>query len=287
MIENGLCKIGKEEYPAVGLGTYRLMGEICREALLAAARCGYRIIDTATFYDNFEAIAEAFKELSREQFHFISKVWHDKQAPEDLRRDLEETLRRLQTDYLDTYLLHWPNHKVPIEATLQAMEELRNEGKIRYIGMSNITAGHLKRALEVGVPIHWAQVEMHPFFCDFELLDLCLKEGIILQSWRPLNFGKAVSDALLAQFGEKAGKSASQVALRWILQHGALPLPGSQNEEHIRENFNIFDFSLSEEQMQKIDERAAKGERFRLDGAGHGFTDEFSFTYEECWPKRL
>lgn len=212
-------------------------------------------------------------------------MWHDSLSPEKLYNDLHQTLEELQTDYLDAYLIHWPNSAIPIDQTLKAMDKLRREKKIRHIGLSNVTVNHLRKVLAVGVPITWVQVEMHPHFYDKELLDFCSEHSIVVQAWRPLNLGDMREEEILAKIGKKYEKTACQVALQWIMQHGCLPLPGSQNKEHILENLDVMDFSLSNEEMEKINDRASKGKRFRLT-LDHGldFADEFDFSYNECWP---
>lgn len=283
-IERGKCRIEGKEYPMVGLGTYRLTGEICAKALIEAANIGYRIIDTATYYNNFEGMAQGLKKLDRSQLYIISKVWHDMQAKENLRKDLQETQQLLQTDYLDAYLLHWPNSQIPIKETLTAMRGLVQEKKVRHIGLSNVTVNHLKKALEVGVSITWIQVEMHPYFYDKELLAFCKECKIGIQAWRPLNLGRMNEDEVLIEMGKKHGKTACQIALRWIVQHGCIPLPGSKDARHMQENLNVMDFVLSTEEMHTLDQRAVTGSRYRLDKARVGFTDEFDFSYEECWP---
>lgn len=280
------CRIDGVEYPAVGLGTYRSTGPACKEAVRSAIESGYRIIDTATFYKNFEGIGEALRGEDRRSFYIVSKVWHDKHSPVELRKDLEFTLNQLGLDYLDAYLLHWPNSSIPIESTLSTMEEFRREKKIRHIGLSNVSVNHLKRALEVGIPISWVQVEMHPYFCDARLLQFCREHSIVIQAWRPLDLGRILEDELLGEIGAKYGKTACQIALRWIVQHGCIPLPGSQNKRHIQENLDIRDFALSGVEMEAINRRAFAGSRFRLEKErGLGFTDEFDFTYEQCWPR--
>lgn len=282
----GTCRIEGKEYPAVGFGTYPLKKDICFKAILEAAEQGYRIIDTATFYDNFDPIGKALKIKGRDNFYVISKVWPDAHAPERLREDVKTTLEQLQTHYLDAYLLHWPNHNVPIEETLQAMEQLRTQGILRHIGLSNVTVHHLKRALETNIPISWVQVEMHPRFYDAELLEFCRNNHIVVQAWAPLGRGRISEDAFLDEFGKKYQKTASQIAIRWILQHHCIPLPGSKNTQHMKENFEILDFALSHDDMLAIDERAKRGSRERVPKeAGLGFADEFDFSYEECWPK--
>lgn len=283
--KNMTCKIGNSTYPMVGFGTYRLQGQEGAEAIRYAMQSGYGMIDTATFYNNFDAIALALQGLDRMQFYIISKVWHDSLSPDQIQHDCEKTLNQMQTDHLDAYLIHWPNCTIPIDQTLKAMDQLRKENKIRHIGLSNVTVNHLKKALSVGVPITWVQVEMHPYFYDKALLDFCSKNSIVVQAWRPLNLGQLKNDDILIAMGKKHQKTPCQVALRWIVQHGCIPLPGSQNKKHILENLDISDFLLSEEEMQKLDHRASKGKRFRLNlEHGLGFSDEFDFSYEQCWP---
>lgn len=283
----GNCLIEQVNYPAVGFGTYPLQDKICAEALENAAKVGYRIMDTATFYENFIPIGKVLNKLGRHNFYVISKVWPNAQTAQRLREDLKRTLAQLQTSYLDAYLVHWPNSQIPIEETLRTMEELRRQRLIRHIGLSNVTVNHVKRALEVGVPITWVQVEMHPAFYDPELLEFCKKNSITIQAWAPLGRGRLSEDSFLSQLGEKYGKTASQIALRWIIQHGCIPLPNSKNKQHMLQNMDIMDFTLSREEMEAINQRAKVGKRERVtENFGLGFTDEFDFSYEECWPKQ-
>ncbi|MBS0652870.1 MAG: aldo/keto reductase [Verrucomicrobia bacterium] len=281
-----LCRIEGTDYPAVGFGTYPLTGEVCSEAVKNAVDAGYRMIDTATSYGNFPSIAKGLKGKDRSRLYLNSKVWHDKLRPEDLHQDLEETLQLLETNYIDAYFMHWPNRKIPIKDTLRAMEEEKKKKRIRHIGLSNVTVNHLRKALEVGVPITWVQVEMHPYYYDPQFLDFCRKNSIVVQAWRPLNLGRIGQDELLHEIGKKHGKTACQVALRWLVQHGCIPIPGSKSKNHMQENIDIANFLLSDEEMKKLNERAAAGTRFRLKlEYGLGFTDEFDLSYEECWPK--
>lgn len=284
--ENSLCQIDQEEYPAVGFGTYLLQNEICEKSMTKAIELGYRIFDTATFYDNFEPIGKILNQYGRERFYLISKVWHDSLTQDRLNADLNLTLKKLHITYLDAYLIHWPNSQIPIEETLLAMEELRRKGLIRHIGLSNVTVNHMKRISEVGVPIAWVQVEMHPLFYDVELLEYCKKHKIVVQAWAPLGRGRLTNDEMLTEIGKKHGKTASQVAIKWILQHECIPLPCSSNLTHMRQNMDVNDFELTSSEMQMLNARAKSGERERItEDFNLGFTDEFDFSYEECWPK--
>src|SRR3990167_5024658 len=284
----GTCKIEGIKYPAVGFGTYRLKDEVCFTAVATAFELGYRIIDTATLYRNFDPIGKVMLKYGRGNFYLISKVWPNAHTSQLLHEDIQTTLEKLQTTYLDAYLLHWPNSKVPIEENLNTLEEFRAKKLIRHIGMSNVNTNHLKRALELKIPIIWVQVEMNPFFYDPELLVFCQKNGITLQAWGPLGRGRINENPILKKLAEKYRKTASQIALKWIMQHGCIPLPGSKNPKHIQENFDVMDFMLSGKEMEEINEKARLGKRERVTlEKGVGFTDEFDFSYEQCWPKSL
>ncbi len=282
--QTGICQIEKKLYPAVGFGTYPLTGKTCQEAVMEAITRGYRIIDTATRYKNFDAIAKALHNKPRDLFYLISKVWHDKQTTCSVYDDVTATLKQLEVDYLDAYLVHWPNSQVPIEETLGAMDTLRCEKKIRHIGLSNVTTSHLQRALECQIPITWVQTEMHAHFFDPHLLTFCKTHGIGMQAWSPLGRGAIKEDPLLKVIGERHSKTATQIALKWIVQHGCIPIPNSSNPEHIQSNQDIYDFMLSAEEMHSIDLQAAHGTRLRPKKEHIGFQDEFDFSYAQCWP---
>lgn len=153
---------------------------------------------------------------------------------------------------------------MPIKETLETMEKLRQDKKIRHIGLSNVTINHIKRALETGVLITWVQVEMNPIFFDPELVAFCQEKGIGVQAWAPLGRGRISKDSTLIEIGKKYRKSPSQVAIKWIIQHGCVPLPGSGSSIHIKENFSVNDFMLTSEEMKQIDDRAKRGQRQRL-----------------------
>lgn len=285
MQEDGKCVIDGRSYQAPGFGTYPLTGDICLTATKEAFSVGYRIFDTATVYANFIPLGQALKSERRSDIYLISKVWHDAQAPSKLQEDLQKTLKELQTDYLDAYLLHWPNSEVLINETMEAMEIFKKQGLIHHIGVSNVTVSHLIRLSNLGFHPSWVQVEMNPYFCDFELLNYCQSNNIGIQAWAPLGRGRIKDDQFLANMGKKYSKTASQVALRWITQHNCLALPGSKNSKHMQENLSIHDFILTNEDVKKIDERARVGmrERFTKDSV-LGFADEFDYSVEDCWP---
>lgn len=271
----------------VGFGTYPLRGEVCQRAVQDACALSYRLIDTATFYHNFGPVGQAVKNsgIDRDQFTINSKVWPDSQTPNKLQADLKQTLTDLQVDYIDTYFLHWPNSQLSIQAIWAAMKALQKAGKIRHIGLSNVTVNHLQRVHNLGLTIDQVQVEMHPLFYDKALTDYCHAHGIGVQAWAPLARGRLRNDPLLTEIGQKYQKTPEQIALRWIVQHQCVPLPGSQNPKHMQQNLAVDDITLTDAEMQLISTRAAQGERQRITLAKElGFTDEFDFSYADCWP---
>ncbi len=281
-----LFMLNTNSLPPIGYGTWPYKGEECKKTVEEALEMGYTIFDTATFYNNFDGIGKAIRDKNREELTLISKVWPIDQSPSDLKRDLETTLQRLNTPYIDIYLLHWPNSAIPIAETLQAMEELRKAGMIREIGVSNFTINHLKKILALNIPISWNQIEISPQFYDPELLAFCQKHRIGVQAYSPLGRGDLINDPLLIRIGSKYGKTPAQVALRWILQHHVLPLPGSRNPKHMAENLAVYDFELTQDEMEEINTRAKNGKRNRIVADQKlGYVDEFDFAYEECWPE--
>lgn len=272
-------------YPPIGFGTYLFKEETCKKAVETALNVGYRIIDTATFYENFKPLGAALKLVPRNEIYVISKVWPNAHTFDKMKEDLETTLKKLDTDYLDAYLLHWPNRYIPIEETMEALNKLKEKKLIRHIGRCNVTTNHLKRLLDLDMHISWVQVEMHPLFCDFELLDFCSKNNIEIQAWAPLARGKICTNELLVNLATYHNKTPAQVAIRWIMQHGCVPLPASQNARHIEENFIVDDFLLTPEEMKAIDLQAKTGQREKVTIEDNlGFTDEFDLPLEECWP---
>ena len=205
--QDGKCVIEGVEYPGVGYGTWPLRDDVCFQAILDAARIGYRIIDTATLYGNHVPIGKALKKLGREQYYVTSKVWPNNHRPQDLKKDLVKALEDLQTSYLDAYLLHWPNSKTPIEDTMEAMVAAQKAGLIRHIGLSNVTPNHLKRIFELKVPITWVQNEMHPHFYEPSEVQACTSHGIGFQAWGPLGRGRLVEDSLLKKFSRKTSQN--------------------------------------------------------------------------------
>ncbi|MCS7241605.1 MAG: aldo/keto reductase [Candidatus Caldatribacterium sp.] len=242
--------------PVIGLGTWDLRGEEGYQAVLSALSLGYRHIDTAEFYENEREVGRAIKDsgLPRDAIFLTTKVWYTHLRFQDLIRSCEASLQRLGTDYVDLYLIHWPNEAVPLEESLEAMEKLRAEGKIRFIGVSNFDTHLLDKARTIArSPILTDQVEYHPYFSQGPLLEYCQNNRIILTAYSPLARGRLLQDPLLVQIAEKYGKTVAQVVLRWLIEQDmVVAIPKAKNPKRQKENLDIFDFSLTEEEKRAI-----------------------------------
>jgi diketogulonate reductase-like aldo/keto reductase len=243
------------EMPRLGLGTYKSAeGGDVEGAVACALEIGYRGIDTASLYGNEEGIGAALAASSvpRGEVFVASKVWNDEQGYDNTLAAFERSLTRLGLDYLDLYLVHWPRPETP--ETWRAVERLLAEGAVRALGVCNHLAHHIDRLLETAeVPPVVNQYELHPWLQQPDLLGYCEGHDIIVQAWAPLIKGRAAESPELVEIGARYGKSASQVSIRWILQHGITTIPKSVKPERIAENADVFDFELSVAEMRTID----------------------------------
>jgi len=243
------------EMPRLGLGTYKsAQGGDVEAAVTYALQIGYRGIDTASMYQNEEGIGRAIaaSDTPRAAIFLASKVWNDEQGYDKTLAACEGSLRRLGTDYLDLYLVHWPRPETA--ETWRAMERLLSEGTVRAIGVCNHLQHHLEDLLRTAeVPPMVNQYEFHPWLQQPDLMDWCQDRDIVVQAWAPLIRGRGGEIPELVKIGDSHGKSPSQVALRWILQHGAVTIPKSTHRERIGENADLYDFSLSDDEMRTID----------------------------------
>lgn len=241
--------------PRLGFGTWMIEGSDATEAVRDALEIGYRQIDTARAYGNEAEVGEGLAQsgIAREDFFLTTKIFPGDFEPDALKAATEDSLRALRTDYLDLLLLHWPDPDTPLERTLGAMNELREAGKIRRLGVSNFPAGLLAEALE-HAPVFADQVEYHPFLAQDRLLDLTREREVLLTAYSPLAHGRVPDDETLREIGEAHDKTAGQVALRWLLdQPGVSPIPKASSHERRVENFEVFDFTLSDEDRARID----------------------------------
>lgn len=240
------------QLPAVGFGTYKLTGPACVAAVQDALEIGYRHLDTAEMYGNEVEVGEGLRTsgIARDEVWLTTKVWRDNLAPERARRAAEASLKKLGVDYVDLLLIHWPNQRVPLFRTLDAFMKLQDEGKTRFIGVSNFPPSLLKQALSDG-PVICNQVEYHPFLAQDELLGMARASGIALTAYRPIR--EAAGNETLQDIGAAHGKSAVQVALRWLIeQEQVAAIPKAASPSHRRANFDVFDFSLTEEDRERI-----------------------------------
>ena len=246
--------------PWVGLGVFKVKdGSEAANAVTATIKNGYRSIDTAFVYKNEEGVGKGIKEglkatgLSREDLFITSKVWNADQGYESTLKAYDDSLKRLGLDYLDLYLIHWPVAG-KYKDTWRALETLYKEKKVRIIGVSNFHVHHLEDLLkdsEIVPAID--QVEFHPRLAQIELRQFCKKQGIQFEAWSPLMQGGLFENDILKNIAQKHNKSVAQVIIRWDLQNGVITIPKSIKEHRIIENSNVFDFTLTKEDMDQID----------------------------------
>lgn len=239
--------------PTLGLGVLfaKNDGEV-ENAVIAALQTGYRKIDTASGYQNEEGVGKGIIEsgIPREEIFLTTKMWNDEQGYDATLLAFERSLKRLQTDYLDLYLIHWPVKSKKYLETYKAMEKLYEEGRVKAIGVCNFNIHQLEELMvHTTVPPALLQVEMHPHLSQNELLAFAKTHHIQLEAWRPIMMGEVLTIPELVDIGRIHGKSAVQIALKWLIQRGVAVIPKSVNPKRIAENFNIFDFSLTTEQM--------------------------------------
>lgn len=245
------------EIPVLGLGTWQAEGSECEEAVKSALKAGYTHIDTAQMYENEDQVGKGIMGYDRSKLFITTKVFGEDMTENDVISTCNASLKKLGTDYVDLFLIHWPLSEEFVMNSLKAMKQLEKQGKVKACGVSNFTIKHfekyLKAADELRLKIVNNQVEYHPGLNQQELLEYCKSKGISVTAYSPLVRGKAGKYGLLEDIGKKHGKSPEQVSLKWLLQKGLIVIPKSTNEKHIRENMNVFDFELSNEEIGKID----------------------------------
>lgn len=241
--------------PVVGFGTWRLSGRACIEAVRHALDVGYRHVDTAEAYGNEREVGSAVRQSSvdREQLFLTTKVWHTHLHPRDVRQSAEESLRNLQTDYVDLLLIHWPSERdAPLEDTLDALLALQEEEKTRHIGVSNFPPSLVERALD-HAPLFCNQVEYHPYLSQPALLEQARSRDLLLTAYAPLARGRVLHDATIQKIAEAHGTSAAQVAIRWLIQQERVAaIPKAASARHREANIDVFDFELSRDEMGRI-----------------------------------
>jgi 2,5-diketo-D-gluconate reductase B len=236
--------------PVLGLGTWDLLGDTCTNSVKMALDLGYRHIDTADVYHNHQAIANAIQDFPREQLYIVTKIAEDNLRPSRILQTCERFLRELKTPYIDQLLIHWPILRLPPAHSLEEMFKLQQRGLVRHIGVSNFGV-ELLQGLE-HFPLFANQIELSPYLPQQALANYCQSHGIAVVAYSPIKEVRKAPDPLLTSIAKNYGKTPIQVSLRWIIQLQMAVIPKATSFEHLQENMNIFDFSLSDEEMQKI-----------------------------------
>lgn len=259
--------------PQLGLGVWRAKdGTEVEHAVRSALQTGYRLIDTAAVYQNEAGVGSGIRsgDVPREDIFVTTKLWNSDQGADDVRPALEASLDRLGMDYVDLYLIHWPMPKKGLFVeTWQAFEKLRDAGLVRSIGVSNFGIAELEElAKHSNVVPAVNQVELHPHFPQTELRAYCASKGIQVESWSPIGGqgSKLLDEEVLHDVAQDHGKTPAQVVIRWHLQNDLIVIPKSTHEDRIAQNFDVFDFELSAEEMKRIDDLET-GQRIGADPA--------------------
>lgn len=241
------------EIPQIGFGTFKIPDDIAVNSVKTALMSGYRHIDTAAIYKNEEGVGKGIKEsgIPRNEIFLTSKLWNDDQGYESTLKAFDESLNKLKTDYLDLYLIHWPKDKN--KESWKAMEKLYKEGRIKSIGVSNFKEHHLDDLLtEAEIIPMINQIELHPQFPQESTRKYCNEKGIMIEAWASLMQGQIFDKEIIIEIAKKHNKTVSQIGIRWALEIGIVTIPKSTHEERIKDNINVFDFKLDDEDMKKI-----------------------------------
>lgn len=259
-----LLEVEGVRIPALGLGTYGLKGEVARRMVGYALDIGYRHFDTAQSYRNEQEIGDAIagSSVRREDIWLTTKVGSNRFRDGDLQRSVEESLRKLGTEP-SLVLLHWPNPRIPLRETISALNDVKRTGLTKHIGVSNFTVALIRSALSLTEePLIVNQVEYHPYLSQRSVLDALRANGMALIAYSPLARGRVFRDPRLQSIGERHGKNAGQVALRWLLQQDSvMAIPRSSREGNARANHEIFDFELTDSDMAEISALASPSGR--------------------------
>ena len=255
MVEKFMLLSNGVKIPSIGFGTYKSGDdEETAKIIKNALNLGYKMIDTASFYNNEVGIGNGIKEsgIDRKDIFIVTKLWNDDHGYDNTIEAFNKSLNNLQVDYIDLYLIHWPN-KLNAE-TWRAFEHLYETGKVKAIGVCNFKVEHLeelKKTAKIMPMVN--QVEIHPFSTKNNIINYCKDNNIKVVAWSPISRGRVLSNELMIDLSQKYKKSIVQILLRWHMQKGVIPIPKSSNENRIKENIDIFDFEISSEDMKAID----------------------------------
>jgi len=239
----------------IGLGTWELRGRTCARLVEQALKLGYRHIDTAQAYENEREVGDGLRtsRVRRDEVFVTTKVWTTHFAPNDLERSVKDSLTRLRLSEVDLLLLHWPNPQVPLQETLGALAQVKKLGMCRHIGVSNFTVALIEEAVAAcPQPLVCDQVEYHPYLDQAKVREACAANGMALVAYSPVAKGRIKNDQVLSQIGRDHRKSPAQVCLRWLVQQNVSAIPRTSRIERLSENIDIFDFELSDDEMDQI-----------------------------------
>lgn len=268
--------------PIIGFGTYKSVGNESIQSVKNALAKGYRLIDTAAAYNNEKEVGKGIAEsgIDRKDIIVTTKLWRENLGYKEAKKAFNLSLKKLGLTYVDLYLIHWPanarnyaNWQKANADSWRAMEELQADGKIKSIGVSNFWQEHLEALFQTAKIVPAVnQIEFHPGYRQPELTAFCKKHGIAVEAWSPLARGKVFDNELLKEIAIRHNKSVPQVCLRWVIQHETVVIPKSSTLQRIEENIHIFDFALSEEEMEQINTLPEMG---------------FSGELPNIWPDRV
>lgn len=247
---------GNVNIPALGYGTWKLTGEECVRGVTSALELGYRHIDTAQIYDNEEEVGKglAQSDVARGDIFLTTKVWMDRVGKGALEKSVDESLKKLKSDYVDLLLIHWPVDDVPLDEQIAALRAVQDSGKTKLIGVSNFTVAQMKQVREtLGANIATNQVEYHPYLSQKPVLDYLRAHSMFLTAYSPIARGAVLNDPVVNEIAQAHNKSPAQITLRWLVQQGDVAaIPKASTVEKMRANLAIYDFSLSEAEMARI-----------------------------------
>jgi aldo/keto reductase len=264
-----------KEIPSIGFGTFRLKEEV-EDVVINAIEVGYKMIDTASSYLNEEYVGNAIKKtkVDRKDLFITGKLWNDSREFEKIVEACKETLKKLNVDYLDLYLVHWPASPIlypnwkEINANVwKALEYLYEEGLVKSIGVSNFKKSQLEELMKVAkIKPMVNQIEFHIGFMQEETLKYCQENDILIEAWSPCGGGKLLKKEIIKEMAEKYNVSPAKLCLRWCVEHGVIPITKSTNIDRMKDNFNLYDFKISKEDMNILDSQPFIG--------GYGFDSE-------------
>jgi diketogulonate reductase-like aldo/keto reductase len=240
--------------PAIGFGTSGL-AEPVGETVAHALRAGYRHLDAARKYGTEEGVGEGFRAggVPREELFITTKVSHENLRAADFARSVEQSLKALGVTYVDLLLVHWPNAAIPLAETMTALARARRDGLARHVGLANFNIAMVDEAARLcPEPLVALQAEFHPYLDQTKVLDALRRRGMLFTGYCPLGRGRLVNDPVIGEIARQKGKSVAQIALRWSIQQGVVPIPRSSNRQRIAENLAVFDFTLSDDEMGRI-----------------------------------